>query len=270
MRGVLSFAAHASLLLKRPGAVVPRRMASFAAVPATEEAKAVAANAAAVRERIAVAAGGRDVALIAVSKLKPLALIAAAHAGGQADFGENYVQELVEKSAEADTDAVRWHFIGRLQSNKVRALCGVRGLAAIHTVSSAKLANKIDRCWAELKPDGAGPLAVFLQVNTSGEDAKGGVAPAAAPELAAVIAACADLTLEGLMCIGKYTAAEGDAAVDFATLAGCRDACASALGVDPASLALSMGMSHDFETAIASGATHVRVGSTIFGARPPK
>ena len=248
-------------------------MATDADVEGASERDGVVANLAAVKGRVAAAAASKPAppTLLAVSKLKPLSLIAAAHAAGHEDFGENYVQELVEKAAavEDGVEHLKWHFIGRLQSNKVRQLCGVKRLEAVHTVSSEKLVNKLDGAWPELQP-GAGPLKVFVQVNTSGEEAKGGCEPADAPTLAKLAAAAPNLQLEGLMCIGKYSGAEGDASPDFVCLRDCRDAAAAALGVEPASLGLSMGMSHDFETAIEHDATHVRVGSTIFGARPAK
>mmetsp|Transcript_11909 Transcript_11909/g.35843 ORF Transcript_11909/g.35843 Transcript_11909/m.35843 type:complete len:283 (-) Transcript_11909:38-886(-) len=249
-------------------------MASWAeASAATDDAtESIKANLASVTARVAAAAEkkGSTPALIAVSKLKPLNAVAAAHAAGHRDFGENYVQELAEKgAASADVEGLRWHFIGSLQSNKVRQLCGVPNLACVHTVERAKIANALDRVWGELRPDAA-PLAVFVQVNTSGEDSKGGCAPADAPALCETVQACERLTLTGLMCIGKYSGAEGDASPDFKVLAGCRDAAAAKLGVDVSTLGLSMGMSHDFEQAIDYDATHVRVGSTIFGARPPK
>lgn len=233
------------------------------------EADAVKTNVQAVRDRVARV--DKDATLIAVSKLKPLSHVKAAYDAGQRDFGENYVQELVEKAAavEDGVEHLKWHFIGRLQSNKVRQLCGVKRLEAVHTVSSEKLVAKLDGAWPELQP-GAGPLKVFVQVNTSGEEAKGGCEPGDAPALAKLAAAAPNLQLEGLMCIGKYSGAEGDASPDFVCLRDCRDAAAAALGVEPASLGLSMGMSHDFETAIEHDATHVRVGSTIFGARPAK
>jgi uncharacterized pyridoxal phosphate-containing UPF0001 family protein len=108
-------------------------------------------------------------------------------------------------------------------------------------------------------------------VNTSGEESKSGCAPDAAAALCKEVAdACPALRIRGLMCIGKYTAAEGGADDDFAALAACRQRAAEALGLPPDALALSMGMSHDFETALRAGATHVRVGSTIFGARAKK
>ena len=284
MRSRIALVAHASVCLgfqrtllasrRAPGGLVLRStMASWSeavAVKESAEGVAVVANLESVRGRVAAASAGRTAppTLIAVSKLKPLSVIAAANEAGHRDFGENYVQELVEKAeAVGDEDCdVRWHFIGKLQSNKVRLLCGVKRLEAVHTVSSVKLVNKLDAVWPELQPD-RGPLKVFVQVNTSGEEAKGGCAPEDAADLAKLAAEAPNLHLLGLMCIGKYSGAEGDASPDFVTLRDCRAAAAAAIGVDPASLALSMGMSHDFETALAHDATHVRVGSTIFGAR---
>ena len=114
-------------------------------------------------------------------------------------------------------------------------------------------------------------LASALQVNTSGEESKSGCLPDESAALCAFVAdACPALRVRGLMGIGQYTAAEGGADDDFAALAACRQGAAAALGVAADALALSMGMSHDFETALRAGATHVRVGSTIFGARAPK
>lgn len=217
----------------------------------------VVSNLESVRARVP-----KEATLIAVSKTKPIELIAAAASAGHQDFGENYVQELVEK-AEALTD-IRWHFIGRLQSNKVKLLCSAPNLFAVHTIHNEKLANALQKQW-ELKD--APPLNVFVQVNTSGEESKGGCEPADAPGLALAVKACPNLNLLGLMCIGKYSGAEGDASPDFIVLRECRAAAANALEVPEDSLALSMGMSHDFESALEHGATHVRVGSTIFGAR---
>jgi len=114
-------------------------------------------------------------------------------------------------------------------------------------------------------------LYVASQVNTSGEEAKSGCTPEECQALCVQLRdGCPHLKLVGLMCIGKYSATEGDATADFEQLAVCRCAAAAALGVEEKSLSLSMGMSHDFETAIQLGATHVRVGSTIFGARAKK
>ncbi len=225
--------------------------------------EAVVASLERVRERV----GGRA-ELIAVSKTKPAELVAAAYAAGQRHFGENYAQELVAKAPLLPPD-VRWHFIGHLQTNKVKELLAVPNLACVHTVDTLKLARELDKRSAALR---AGePLDVMVQVNTSAEVSKSGCAPEECVELCReVSASCASLRLAGLMCIGKYSADEGGAADDFACLIRCRALAAASLGVEPTSLSLSMGMSHDYEEAISAGATHVRVGSTIFGARAPK
>mmetsp|Transcript_30870 Transcript_30870/g.51082 ORF Transcript_30870/g.51082 Transcript_30870/m.51082 type:complete len:238 (+) Transcript_30870:55-768(+) len=208
------------------------------------------------------------VTLIAVSKTKPTQLLAAAYSAGQRDFGENYVQEVMQKAPELPED-IRWHFIGHLQTNKVKDLLSVPSLQCIHTVDSLRLAKELQKRVVQLRPHK--PLDVFVQVNTSGEESKSGCTP---DECAAFCfelqASCPDLRLQGLMCIGKYSADEGGSDVDFACLGSCRELVANALKLEPRSLALSMGMSHDFEAAVHAGATHVRVGSTIFGARSPK
>jgi pyridoxal phosphate enzyme (YggS family) len=228
----------------------------------------VQANLRAVRARIDAARLAVAPSLVAVSKTKPVELLAAAYAEGQRDFGENYVQEVTTKGPLMPPDT-RWHFIGHLQTNKVRELVSVPSLHTVHTVDSLKLAHELQKRVKALRPDR--PLNVFVQVNTSAEASKSGVALGEAAALCvAVRESCPSLTLRGLMCIGKYSSAEGRADEDFATLASCRGACATALGVEVGSLALSMGMSHDFEAAIRAGATHVRVGSTIFGARAKK
>ena len=132
-----------------------------------------------------------------------------------------------------------------------------------------KLAAELQKRCAALRPDR--PLAVLVQVNTSAEESKSGCAPEEAADLCVQLReSCPNLNLSGLMCIGKYSSAEGEASADFACLSQCRAAAAAKLGCEPGSLALSMGMSHDFEVALDAGATHVRVGSTIFGARAKK
>lgn len=206
--------------------------------------------------------------LVAVSKTKPTAALAAAYAAGQRVFGENYVQELLDKAPAMPAD-VAWHFIGHLQSNKAKALvAGVPNLACVETVDSVKLADKLNDAAAAA---GRGtPLAVLVQVNTSGEASKHGVAPADAPALAAHIAtSCPGLAVKGLMTIGQpdYTSRPEN----FTCLAATRDAVAAALAIPPSTLELSMGMSGDFEAAAEMGSTSVRVGSSIFGAReyPP-
>lgn len=239
--------------------------------PQDADAAAVVEALLAVKDRIAAVkrpAGTVAPTLVAVSKTKPVPLLAATYDAGQRDFGENYVQEVVEKAPVLPAD-IRWHFIGHLQSNKVKDIVSIPNLHCVHTVDSAKLANELQKRCAQLRPDR--PLEIMVQVNTSGEASKSGCEPAAAADLCAkVVVACPLLKLRGLMCIGKYSASEGSAAEDFEVLKQCRDRAAKALSLDPTTLALSMGMSHDFETALAVGATHVRVGSVIFGARAKK
>ena len=233
------------------------------------DAAALAYNLESVRARIAAAAtaAGRPSppSLVAVSKTKPVELLRIAYDRGQRDFGENYVQEVVAKAPQMPAD-VRWHFIGHLQSNKAKDLVAAApNLFCVHTVDSLKLAQELQKRIAAAE---RGPLAIMVQVNTSGEASKSGVAPAECAALAAEVArSCPLLRVCGLMCIGKYSADEGSALSDFEALVQCRVLTAEALGVGAASLELSMGMSHDFEQAVAAGATAVRVGSTIFGRR---
>lgn len=208
--------------------------------------------------------GGHEVRLVAVSKTKPASDVREAYDAGQRDFGENYVQELLEKAPVLPQD-IRWHFIGHLQSNKAKALVeGVPSLYMVQTVDSEKLANKLDSAVGAIgKRD---PLSVLVQVNTSGEESKFGVAPETCVALAQHIARnCSNLCLAGLMTIGMpdYSSRPEN----FACLAECRKQVAESLGIKESDLELSMGMSGDFEAAIQMGSTNVRVGSTIFGAR---
>jgi len=224
----------------------------------------IAANLKDVQERVqqATTTNSNSVRLVAVSKTKPVALLQDAYDAGCRCFGENYAQELIEKIPQLPDD-VQWHFIGALQSNKANGLvqaCENIERLTIETVASVKLANKLQT--AVEKVDGEGKLSIFVQVNTSGEDSKSGIAPTEAVELCRhVLQECPRLNLQGLMTIG----APGDANC-FAILSDCRDTVQKELGLDDA-LELSMGMSGDFEAAIQAGATNVRVGSTIFGAR---
>ncbi|PRW55987.1 proline synthase co-transcribed bacterial-like protein -like [Chlorella sorokiniana] len=170
---------------------------------------------------------------------------------------------MVEKAPQLPAD-ISWHFIGHLQSNKVKALLeAVPNLSLLETVDSEKLANKLDSTVAAL---GRPPLAVFVQVNTSGEESKYGVEPQDCVALARHIhTSCSNLRLAGLMTIGMpdYSSRPEN----FQCLAECRSAVCEALGLPEAEVELSMGMSGDFEQAIEMGSTNVRVGSTIFGAR---
>ena len=202
--------------------------------------------------------------LVAVSKTKPVELLQAAYDAGQRDFGENYVQELITK-APLLPDDIAWRFIGKLQSNKAKPLVqGVRSLAAVETVDTAKLADRLQTAVAGLEPPRATSLGVFIQVNTSPwEGSKGGVlAEEVLPLAEHIRAKCPGLQLCGLMTIGAP-----DDASCFAALRQCRDDLASRLGVSSSDLELSMGMSGDFEVAIAAGSDSVRVGSSIFGQR---
>ena len=208
-------------------------------------------------ERIAKAAklAGRDPAsirLVAVSKTKPASAIREAYAAGQRDFGENYAQELAEKAAElADLTELRWHFIGNLQSNKAKLVAPVA--AMVQTVDSASLATAL----ARRLPDDGRTLDVLVEVNVGGEAQKHGVTPDDLPAVMAGIAAEPRLRLRGLMTVPPSDL--GAAAAAFEELSGLRARHHLA--------ELSMGMSADLELAIEAGATIVRVGSAIFGAR---
>ncbi|ANQ86627.1 hypothetical protein dqs_3610 [Azoarcus olearius] len=224
----------------------------------------ISANLQAVSERIrdAARAAGRDpaaVRLLAVSKTWPAQSVREAAAAGQRAFGENYVQEALAKLAEVDDPALEWHFIGPLQSNKTRAVA--QHFAWVHSIDRPKLAERLSAQRDVHLP----PLNVCLQVNVSGEDSKSGVAPDEVLPLARAVAALPRLALRGLMCIPEPTDDVTLQRRRFATLRGLRDTLAAeGIVLDT----LSMGMSHDLEAAVAEGATLVRVGTAIFGARP--
>ena len=223
----------------------------------------LAANLQQVRLRVETAAraAGRDpagVTLIGVSKTHPVPAIRAAVAAGLTDLGENYVQEAVAKIGAVADAKVTWHFSGALQSNKTREVAG--SFQWVHTVDRLKIATRL----SEQRPHYAPPLQVCLQVNIGAEDTKSGVPPGALGELAGAVAALPRLRLRGLMCIPPPEDDEGRQRHWFAELRRLRDGLnAAGHALD----ALSMGMSGDFELAIAEGATHVRVGTAIFGAR---
>jgi pyridoxal phosphate enzyme (YggS family) len=218
-----------------------------------------------VRTRIAAAArlAGRepaDVALLAVSKTWPAAAVREAAAAGQRAFGENYVQEGVDKIEALRALGLEWHFIGPLQSNKTRAVASA--FDWVHGIDRLKIAERLSAQRDVHLP----PLNVCIQVNVSGEDSKSGVAPEAAAALARAVAALPRLQLRGLMCIPEATAEVALLRARFALLRRLRDRLvADGLALDT----LSMGMSHDIEAAVAEGATIVRVGSAIFGERHP-
>jgi len=217
----------------------------------------------AVKSRIAraCAAAGRDprdLVLVAVSKTFPADAVRAAHAAGQRDFGENHAQDAVAKiDALADLDLV-WHFIGPIQSNKTRTIAA--HFAWVHSIDRLTIAERL----AAQRPGQLPPLQACIQVNVSGEATKSGVAPAEAPALARAVAALPRLQLRGLMAIPEPTDDPALQRRRFESLRDLRDRLAAdGLALDT----LSMGMSDDLESAIAAGATMVRVGTAIFGAR---
>ncbi|KAG9393950.1 Uncharacterized protein family UPF0001 [Carpediemonas membranifera] len=219
----------------------------------------VAENLAAILDSIhAVASecGNDKVELVAVSKLKPVSMLKEAFEAGQRLFGENYVQEMLEKAAEVPE--AQFRFIGHLQSGKAKQVVQPKNVIAIDTVDSLKLAKKLDNACSAI----GRTIGVMLQVNTSGEESKSGVAPADAKQFYEdVKAQCSHLNIEGFMTIGSPEDSLKPEPEAFRVLAGIRDS------VDP-TLALSMGMSSDYEAAIRMGTSYVRVGSAIFGARP--
>ncbi|MBV9946526.1 MAG: YggS family pyridoxal phosphate-dependent enzyme [Myxococcales bacterium] len=219
-----------------------------------------------VRARLvrAARASGRDpasIALVAVSKAQPAEAVREAFAAGQRAFGENYAQELVAKSAAlADLPGIVWHFVGHLQTNKARV--AARCAHVVHTVDSAALARELGKRAARERPDGSAPMPVLIEVNVGGEPQKAGAAPAEIDEVAEAVRAAPALELRGLMTVPPAGDPARARAV-FETLASLRD-----LHGGPAALPeLSMGMTADFEVAVACGATIVRVGTAIFGAR---
>ncbi|XP_054256965.1 pyridoxal phosphate homeostasis protein-like isoform X2 [Macrosteles quadrilineatus] len=211
--------------------------------------------------------------LVAVSKTKPKELIFAAYDCGQRHFGENYVQELVEKSNDAELlekcKEIKWHFIGNLQTNKVNKIVSIPGIFVVETVDSKKLATLLDKAWDRKDPKDQERLNIMIQINTSGEEAKNGAPPSEAASLAKhVVTNCPNLNILGLMTIGRFDhdLTQGPNP-DFQVLIKCREDVAKALNRNVAEFELSMGMSNDFEHAIEVGSTNVRVGSSIFGAR---
>jgi len=219
-----------------------------------------------VRERIADAAhrAGRkpeDVRLIAVSKTHPIDAVRAAADAGQIDFGENKVQEALQKIAQNADTRVRWHLIGHLQSNKARKAAAAVG--AIHAIDSVDLLRRVDQAAAE-----AGRIVeVLIQVDLALEETKHGAAIDAVPGIVRAAEGCTGARLTGLMLLPPLADNPEDARPWFARLRALRDELVDAGSPAERLRELSMGMSHDFEVAIAEGATMVRVGTAIFGER---
>ncbi len=219
-----------------------------------------------IREKVSHACvrAGRspsDVTLIAVAKTFPADAVREAFNAGAADVGENYVQELLAKRGELDALAVRWHFIGHLQSNKVKLI--VPWIHMIHAVDSVPLATEIDR-----RASGAGRvIECLIEVNTTGEETKFGVPPGQVAALVRSLAPCDHVSIGGLMTIGPFLPeAEGSRPM-FRRLRELKEEIASSTQANVRMRHLSMGMTGDFEVAIEEGATHIRIGTAIFGPR---
>lgn len=220
----------------------------------------IAGNIALVEARIrdAALAVQRDVTsvhLLAVSKTKPAAALREAYAAGLRDFGENYLQEARAKQVELADLPLSWHFIGPIQSNKTRDIA--EHFAWVHSVDRLKIAQRL----SEQRPADLPPLNICIQVNVSGEASKSGCTPHDLPALAAAINALPRLKLRGLMAIPEPTDDRSEQDAAFATVRTLLQSLN--MGLDT----LSMGMSHDLESAIAQGATWVRIGTALFGAR---
>ena len=220
-------------------------------------------NISAVDRRIRAAedAAGRPtgcVSLLAVSKTKPPDQVREAYKSGLTAFGENYAQEMAEKARGLADLPLSWHFIGPIQSNKTAIIAEVSDW--VHSVDRLKIARRL----SEQRPPEKGPLNILLQVKTSDEDSKSGVLPEALPELIAAIAELPHLMLRGLMTIPAPTR---DTMLQRQPFRVLRETLLSLQQAQPELDTLSMGMSGDLEAAIAEGATLVRVGTDIFGAR---
>jgi pyridoxal phosphate enzyme (YggS family) len=223
----------------------------------------ITANITKVRHRIRIAAQniGRvpeDITLLAVSKTRLAPVLRAAWEAGIGQFGENYVQESLDKMALLQDLPLCWHFIGPIQSNKTRAIA--EHFSWVHSVDRLKIARRL----SEQRPPGLAPLQVCLQVNISAEASKSGVSLQQLPELAAAVGGLPRLQLRGLMAI---PAAEVDAARQRQSFIRVRQALEHLQEQHPQLDTLSMGMSADLEAAIAEGSTMVRIGTDIFGPR---
>lgn len=201
---------------------------------------------------------GEDISLIAVAKTMPATAIAEAYRAGQRDFAENYVQEAVAKIENLADLAITWHFIGAVQSNKTALLA--RHFHWVHTVDRPRIARRLA---GHRSPEH--PLNVLLQVNIDADPAKAGVAPDAAPDLLEAVRNLAGLRVRGLMTILEKA---GDPDLSFTRMKTLFEAMAERAGGGWDTL--SMGMTQDMEAAIAQGATHLRIGSAIFGPREPR
>lgn len=222
-----------------------------------------------IRRRIAIACArcGRDpndITLVAVSKTFAAEAIAEAYDAGISDIGENYVQELLAKRAQLSGRSIRWHFIGHLQSNKVKYL--VPWIHLIHAVDNVGLAQEIDKRAAQV----GARVNILIEVNTTGEQSKFGVRPSAAVEFIKSLAGLRHLCIAGLMTIGPFLPDPEGSRPMFRTLRTLNAELATLAQENVHIQHLSMGMTGDFEVAIEEGATIVRIGTAIFGKRAKK
>lgn len=228
----------------------------------------IRANLGLVRYKMAMACekAGRDpasVKLIAVSKFMPQTDIAAAIAAGQRDFGENYAQELTRKAfaSEGAVPPVAWHFLGGLQSKKIKSIIPI--VSSIHSVDRESVIVELEK-----RTSADHPTTVFLEINTGGEQQKSGAAPADAEALCRMLLAIPGVRLEGLMCIPPFADDPEESRQHFAFLRKLRDDLVSRLTPPNEQLSgLSMGMTADYPVAIEEGATVIRIGTAIFGSR---
>jgi pyridoxal phosphate enzyme (YggS family) len=203
--------------------------------------------------------GDSSVNLLAVSKKQPVSAVLAAAKAGQRDFGENFVQEGLEKIASAGRDDLVWHFIGHLQANKTKAVAG--HFAWVHTVDRLKIAERLSK----QRPDSMHDLNICLQVNIDNEAGKSGVGAEEVLTLARAVSTLPRIRLRGLMCLPENRSGFEKQREPFARLRELL-ALIKADGIDVDTL--SMGMSGDYAAAIYEGSTIVRIGTAIFGARP--
>src|SRR5215212_1260389 len=218
------------------------------------------ARVAGIRERIDAAARrgghGQSVTIVAVTKTHGPEAVQAAHAAGLADIGENRVQEALGK-IEQVREPVRWHLIGHLQRNKVKSL---EAFALFHALDSARLADAVDRFGRER----GSPIDVLVQVNPAREETKGGFDVTEIPEISERLKGLAGLRIRGAMTIARLGADEAELRETFGAV---RETCRVLAAAGHPATEMSMGMSQDFEIAVEEGATMVRLGSILFGAR---
>ncbi len=202
-----------------------------------------------------------DVKLIAVSKTFPVERVSEALETGIMDFGENYVQELIEKKNVLEEKNIYWHFIGHLQSNKVKYIAD--WIHLIHSVDGERLASEIQKRAEKANRT----INVLVEVNTSEEATKFGVKPAKAMELLKLVSQFPNINLKGLMTIGPFTDDKDASRASFRLLKSIFDEANNVLFVKRPMSELSMGMTHDYEIALAEGSTMLRIGTAIFGSR---